>query len=223
LVVVATPAQAAASYSGGIYNAYQHRDGTTTVRGWVYDRNSRSKAVWMCVWSVSACQRWVRADQRAPDGGGSHWFSVNLTRAQSGSQVSLRRSRSVVAGVRSVSTPGERIVAVARQQVGDRYVWGGSTPSGFDCSGLAMYSYYHAHVASLPHQSNAQRSAPYMRRISGSTALPGDLVFYLSGGVAYHVAIYAGHGMQYSATNPSQGVEYAKIWASNIEFRTDWH
>jgi len=62
-VVVAAPAQAAASYSGGIYNAYQHRDGTTTVRGWVYDRNSRSKAVWMCVWSVSACQRWVRADQ----------------------------------------------------------------------------------------------------------------------------------------------------------------
>lgn len=223
LVVVAAPAEAATHYSGGIANAYQYRDGNTVVRGWVYDRSARSKPVWMCVWSASRCQHWVRADQRSPHRSGTHWFSVVLRRSETGTQISLRRSRDVVAAVRRVSTPGNRVVSVARQQVGARYVWGASRPGAFDCSGLAMYSYSRAHVANLPHQSNAQRFSPGMHAIARAQARPGDLIFYLSGGSAYHVAIYAGNDSQYSATNPSRGVEHARIWAANIYFATDWH
>ena len=62
-----------------------------------------------------------------------------------------------------------------------------------------------------------------MRHISRKSAQPGDLVFYLSGGSAYHVAIYAGHGMQYSATDPQQGVTHSKVYSHNVVFGTDWH
>ncbi len=45
----------------------------------------------------------------------------------------------------------------------------------------------------------------------------------MSGGSAYHVAIYAGHGYQYSATDPQQGVEYDRIRPAMSVFGTDWH
>ncbi len=222
-VAVAAPAQAGTRYSGGILSAYQHRDGTTTVRGWVRDRTDSSATVTMCLWSASKCRKWVRADDIGPNGG-QHAFTATLWRYQTGSRVTLRRiPQDWIIGQRAVNTPGKRIVKVARQHLSSPYVYGGSTPGGFDCSGYAMYSYRHAYVANLPHQSNQQRYASHMHKISRSSARPGDLVFYLSGGTAYHVAIFAGNGAQYSATNPSQGVEYEHIWASNVEFRTDWH
>ena len=40
---------------------------------------------------------------------------------------------------------------------------------------------------------------------------------------AYHVAVYAGHGHQYAAATPADGVRYQPIWSRNVEFRTDWH
>ncbi len=40
---------------------------------------------------------------------------------------------------------------------------------------------------------------------------------------AYHVAIYAGHGWQYAAADPQDGIRYQRIWTVAVEFRTDWH
>jgi len=82
-----------------------------------------------------------------------------------------------------------------------------------------MYSYAHANVASLPHQSESQRLM--FRQIPRSAALPGDLIFY--GQPAYHVAIYAGGNMQYSATDPAEGVRYQAIYSSDVTFGTIWH
>jgi cell wall-associated NlpC family hydrolase len=62
-----------------------------------------------------------------------------------------------------------------------------------------------------------------MRRISAAHARPGDLVFYLSGGSAYHVAIYAGHGMQYAAATPHDGLRYQPVWSSAVQYGTNWH
>jgi cell wall-associated NlpC family hydrolase len=125
----------------------------------------------------------------------------------------------------SSSTAGSRIVTEARKYVGKSpYRYGGASPSGFDCSGFTMYVYAQAHVAQLPHNSESQRWHVHMRKIwYHANARPGDLVFYLSGGRAYHVAIYAGNGMQYAATRPGEKVRYQHIWSSSIEFRTDWH
>jgi cell wall-associated NlpC family hydrolase len=102
------------------------------------------------------------------------------------------------------------------------YRWGGASPSGFDCSGFAMYVYRRAGMRSLPHNAQAQRDSSRMRRISRGAARPGDLVFYLSGGYAYHVAVYAGRGKQYAATEPGQKIRYQKT-PRGVVFGTDWH
>jgi cell wall-associated NlpC family hydrolase len=125
----------------------------------------------------------------------------------------------------STVSPGTRIVRIARRYVGHaRYVEGGASPKrGFDCSGYTRWVYSHARVATLPHNAEAQRHVKHMHKISRKAARPGDLIFYFSGRSAYHVAIYAGHGRQYAAATPRDGIRYQAIWSTNVEFRTDWH
>ncbi|MBE7186813.1 C40 family peptidase [Jatrophihabitans endophyticus] len=120
---------------------------------------------------------------------------------------------------------GQRIVSIARRYVGHaRYREGGNTPKrGFDCSGYTQYVFHRAGVARLPHNAEAQRHARHMHREHAGRARPGDLVFYLSGHHAYHVAIYAGHHEQYSAATPKDGIRHQRIWSSHVEYRTDWH
>lgn len=117
-----------------------------------------------------------------------------------------------------------RIIRIAKRWVGTRYTWGGTSPStGFDCSGYTRFVFRRASVARLPHQSERQRHAYRMHRIRRRHARPGDLIFYMSGGRAYHVAIFDGHGGQFSAVDRREGVRHQKIYAHNIQFRTDWH
>lgn len=120
---------------------------------------------------------------------------------------------------------GHRIVSIAKRYVGHaRYRDGGNSPKrGFDCSGYSQYVFSRAGVARLPHNAEAQRHARRMHRVFAHRARPGDLVFYMQGGRAYHVAIYAGHHMQYSAATPRDGIRYQRIWSSHVQYRTDWH
>lgn len=71
-------------------------------------------------------------------------------------------------------------------------MWGGSTPSGFDCSGLTSYVYSNAAGISIGRVTTTQEYAGTM--ISVSEAQPGDLVFFGSRGGTYHVGIYLGNG-----------------------------
>src|SRR5207249_8329408 len=73
------------------------------------------------------------------------------------------------------STIGGQAVAIAEQYLGVPYVWGGASPSGFDCSGLTMYVYAQLGV-SLPHNAAAQYSV--LPHVSESDLEPGDLVFF---------------------------------------------
>ena len=120
-------------------------------------------------------------------------------------------------------SPGARILAIAKRYVHAHYVEGGASPRGFDCSGYTAFVYAHARVHRLPHNAERQRRMHGMRRISRRAARPGDLIFYMSGGSAYHVAIYAGHGMQYAAATPRDGVRYQHVWSRRVQYRTDWH
>jgi len=116
---------------------------------------------------------------------------------------------------------GSRIIAEAGKYLGVPYVYGGASPAGFDCSGYTMWVYAHAGVGSLPHNSESQRQM--FRAIPRDQARPGDLIFYMSGGSSYHVAIYACGNLQYAAPATGQDVKIETIWSSQIVFGTIWH
>jgi cell wall-associated NlpC family hydrolase len=100
---------------------------------------------------------------------------------------------------------GEQAVAIAEQYIGVPYVYGGASPSGFDCSGLTMYVYAQLGV-SLPHNAAAQyESLPH---ISESQLEPGDLVFFFGLG---HVAMYVGGGTIIQAPHTGSDVSYASL------------
>jgi len=79
-------------------------------------------------------------------------------------------------------------VGIAMQYLGTPYVYGGSSPSGFDCSGFVMYVYAQLGV-SLPHNAAAQYG--YGTPVDRSQLQPGDLVFFNGLG---HNGIYIGGG-----------------------------
>jgi cell wall-associated NlpC family hydrolase len=81
------------------------------------------------------------------------------------------------------------VVGIAMQYLGTPYVWGGASPSGFDCSGFVMYVYAQMGV-SLPHSSYAQYGAGVP--VSFDQLQAGDLVFFDGLG---HVGLYVGGGM----------------------------
>jgi peptidoglycan DL-endopeptidase CwlO len=97
-------------------------------------------------------------------------------------------------------------VDFAYAQLGDRYVYGGTGPDAWDCSGLTMMAWRAAGV-SLPHSSRGQYSAG--THVSRSQLQPGDLVFFYS--PISHVGIYIGGGRIIHAPNPSRRVEIAPI------------
>lgn len=113
-----------------------------------------------------------------------------------------------------------RIVTIAKRYVHHaRYRDGGASPRrGFDCSGYTEYVYKKAHVAKLPHNADAQRRMHDMHRISKKHRKVGDLIFYMSGRHAYHVAIYAGHGEQYAATTRRGGIRHQHIWSTHVRY-----
>jgi cell wall-associated NlpC family hydrolase len=81
---------------------------------------------------------------------------------------------------------------VALKMVGKPYRYGGAAPSGFDCSGLVVFSYRQAGVH-LPHSTERQREGS--RSIRRSSLRRGDLVFFdLEGKKNSHVGIYLGDG-----------------------------
>lgn len=92
---------------------------------------------------------------------------------------------------------GEGAVAVqaALTRLGDPYVWGGSGPGAFDCSGLVMWAFGQAGVA-LPHSSQALASGG--QPVSLEDMQPGDVVNYYSD--ASHSAIYIGDGLMVHAS-----------------------
>jgi cell wall-associated NlpC family hydrolase len=104
---------------------------------------------------------------------------------------------------------GRRAVELAKQQQGVPYQYGGSTPRGFDCSGLVYYIYGKLGV-SLPRTAASQydRTA----RVGRAELKPGDLVFFY-GGNLMHVGIYVGDGWFLHA--PETGKPVAGAWLNS--------
>jgi cell wall-associated NlpC family hydrolase len=102
------------------------------------------------------------------------------------------------------SSGGQAAVEWARTQIGKPYLWGGTGPDAYDCSGLTGAAWRHGGV-NLPRTSRSQYTA--VQKIAYSDLRPGDLVFYGEGssaGSIYHVAIYSGGGRMIEA--PRAGI-----------------
>jgi cell wall-associated NlpC family hydrolase len=108
---------------------------------------------------------------------------------------------------------GRVAVAIAAQQKGRPYVWGAATPRrGFDCSGLVSYVYRARLHRSLGRSVDQQYRQSI--RVSHRAMRPGDLVFFMSHGHAYHVGIYAGRNRIWHAPHTGARVRLAVIWTT---------
>jgi cell wall-associated NlpC family hydrolase len=105
-------------------------------------------------------------------------------------------------------------VAIAQRYLGVPYVWGGASPSGFDCSGLTMYVYAQLGIG-LGHYTGSQYNAgPH---VSMSQLAPGDLVFFYP--THDHVGLYMGGGLFIHAPHTGDVVKISSLsgyYASNF-------
>ena len=127
--------------------------------------------------------------------------AANTNRAAAAAPVSAPSVPVAVTGNGS----GAQVAQLASSYAGKApYRWGGTTPSGWDCSGMVMWGYARFGV-SLPHSSGAQArmgtAVPSLAQ-----AQPGDI---LANGT--HAAIYVGNGMIINALNPSQGTKITPV------------
>jgi peptidoglycan DL-endopeptidase CwlO len=101
---------------------------------------------------------------------------------------------------------GTMAVQAALTRIGSPYVWGGSGPNQFDCSGLVMWAFQQAGI-SLPHSSQALARGG--QSVDMSQIQPGDVITYYSD--ASHAAIYIGDGMMVHASTYGTPVQVAPM------------
>ena len=112
------------------------------------------------------------------------------------------------------SSKGQAIVDTAMQYLGVPYVWGGSSPSGFDCSGLVQYVCRANGISVNRVAADQRNNGTYVSR---ENLQPGDLVFFAKSGASiHHVGIYVGNGNMIHA--PQTG-DVVKISSINTEYR----
>ena len=109
------------------------------------------------------------------------------------------------------------LLDTADDYLGVPYLWGGTTPAGFDCSGFVQYV-CNAHGISIPRVADAQLHGPgtYVTR---TQLQPGDLVFFGSGDYASHVGMYVGEGMMIHAPSTGKVIQYTSIDSSYYSSR----
>jgi cell wall-associated NlpC family hydrolase len=180
--------------------------------------DSRGYPGWVLSWQLSdisfpATKHWVTVTARSAR-------LSNGTRVSFGTRLPLQRRLGAVVQVttpRGVSwlaasavrvLPKTRadLVRSAEMFLGRRYLWGGVSAWGFDCSGLT-WAVYRAHGITIPRDADAQFAAG--RPVSVEDALPGDLLFY--GAPVSHVAMYVGDGKMVESPNSASTVHVVPL------------
>ena len=121
----------------------------------------------------------------------------------------ISSSRSATRLDLSTRAPASRsggVLGIAAGFAGTPYVYGGTTPSGFDCSGFTQYVFGQIGI-------NLPRTAEEQRQVATpvSSPQPGDLVFF--GAPAYHLGIYAGNGMMWDSPHSGSSVALRSVFS----------
>ena len=133
-------------------------------------------------------------------------------------------ARTTTTTARTTTTRADQVIAIAKSKLGARWVYGAAGPGAFDCSGLVIYSFSKAGVASIIGSGRARSAralyAWFRARGLASTTdgQPGDLVIW---GGGTHVGIYLGNGMAISTL--LNGVRVHSIWATTARFTAFLH
>ena len=109
-------------------------------------------------------------------------------------------------------------MAFAKRQIGKPYVWGGTGPKGYDCSGLQMTAYLHAGLT-IP-RTAAEQYAGAGKLVPLNKAKQGDLLFYASDvtkpSTVYHVAMYVGGGRLLDSPQTGENVQIDPLWTTDL-------
>lgn len=156
---------------------------------------------------LTGCGSTIQAKSATPQGHKIQKISQvkgkNIIQIQKASNKNIKKIRKI--------TTADRAAWVARKQLNTPYVWGGTTPKGFDCSGLVQYS-YQANKLKLPRTASQQYAST--KRIPTNQAVTGDLVFFKDTGKRKgitHVGIYLGNGRFIHAPRKGKTVEITQV------------
>ena len=139
-------------------------------------------------------------------------FSGVQASSGSGSDTSTVTAPTNVVSYNGTSEKRAAVLEYAAQFLGTPYVYGGSTPSGFDCSGFTSYVFANT-VGSIPRVAQAQYDAT--TRVSLEELLPGDLVFFGSSPSSIsHVGIYVGDNQFIHSPHTGDVVKYDSLTGS---------
>jgi cell wall-associated NlpC family hydrolase len=113
-------------------------------------------------------------------------------------------------GVSGNISAGQRVVKIAEQFLGLPYVYGGSTPAGFDCSGFTSYVFKQfGYTLNRVSADQIHNGIP----VSKSELVPGDLLLFKKKGASriHHVGIYAGNGMMIRSPQTGDVIRYTSV------------
>jgi peptidoglycan hydrolase-like protein with peptidoglycan-binding domain len=136
---------------------------------------------------------------------------IRLCSSAAGVAVASAGLTVVAAGTASASPAVSTAVTYAAQEAGKPYVYGATGPNAFDCSGLVQFVYRRLGV-SLPRTAAQQYAA--MRHVSQAAKVPGDVLFFYTGGSITHDAIYAGGNQMWAAPTSGGHVQRQAIYSS---------
>lgn len=139
--------------------------------------------------------------------------TVSKTTSKKKTVAAAKKTTPQSRGGRTAAPPSQEkaniVVGYAKQFLGAKYVYGGASPEGFDCSGFTMYVYKKIGI-SLPHSARLQFTMG--TQVSRENLMPGDLVFFetYKKGIS-HVGIYIGDNKFIHASSVGTGVTITSI------------
>lgn len=141
------------------------------------------------------------------DNNGTNWYQVASNQWVMSSL--MADGYSVAQAATNNTSDAQKVIDLAKEQIGKPYVWGAKGPNAFDCSGLMNYVFQQALGRNIGGWTVPQESAG--TQVSVMSAQPGDLLFWGGHGSTYHVALYIGDGQYIHAPQPGDSVKIASV------------